>query len=155
MCVSSHLCIRPNDRTESQSFPGCNPHGLALRAWLFLRTQERKQKLSLTQWGENREMEEYEISSPLGEFTPQWYLLPYGPTLSITHRHTPQVCREGQAHAEAFGVWIFCETKKLNRFQGDGKNNQLILLAICQYSSNNTVKMNRRGEIWHCFAAGW
>lgn len=41
-----------------------NPHASALRASLFLRTQQRKQRLSLSQWGENKEMEEYEISNP-------------------------------------------------------------------------------------------
>lgn len=109
-----------------------NSHGLALRASLFLRTQERKQRLSLTQWGENKEMAEYEISSPPGEFTPQWYLLPHGPALSITHRHTPRVPGEGQAHAKSIGVWTFEKHCELNRFQGCGNRtiNWFCLISV-------------------------
>lgn len=120
-CVTFHLWTGPNDRTDSQS----TKHYiilmvLALRAPLFPRTRERKQRLSLTQRGKNKEMEEYEISSPPGEFTPQWYLLPHGPALSITHRHTLQVFGEGQAYAKSIGVWSYVKHCELNRFQRCG-----------------------------------
>ena len=66
-------------------------------------------------------MEEYDFSSPPGEFTPQWYLLPHGPALSITHRRTPQVSGEGQAHTKkSIGVWTFVKHCELNRFQERG-----------------------------------
>lgn len=84
-----------------------NPRGFALRESLFLSTQERKHRLSLTECRAKEEAEEYENSSPPGEFSPQWYLLPHGPALSATHRQTPQVFGEGQTYTRSVSVWTF------------------------------------------------
>lgn len=67
-----HLTFKQGQTLEQKHQKLYNPHGLALRAsLLFFSPENTGEKLSLPQWGENKETEEYEISNPPGEFTPQ------------------------------------------------------------------------------------
>lgn len=146
--IRQHACVTSplnggNGRTKKLH----NRHVLALgnRDALIVvpeNTGEESKRLNREKTKKWRHMRS---AAPSGEFTPQWYLLPHGPALSITHQHKPRVSGEG--------VWTFCETLWIKQVSED-VGIKLIVSDLCHYSSYKMAKMNRekeREEMLYCF----